>query len=219
MSLYDGILVDSSFSKQRLIEQGVENPIEVVRVGVDVEAYPFSERNNKAFSFLYIYRGDREELDLVLSCYREVKKKSNCKLLIHSKKNLLLTKESGVSVLSFKPKNFIKALNAADCLIDLNQKHKFGLCLKKAMSTGIPAISLACGSMAEIVNQPFNYQLQFDIVGDRKIFSYKDLVRIMDKAIGDCGSKGFNKLASEFIKTNFSKEFLRADIMKSMRKL
>lgn len=164
----DMLFVPSQHNKAIFKKEGVTIPIEVVNLGVDVEAFPKMIRpKRKKFTFLILGTLTiRKNVGAVLAAFIELfKDNPDVELIIK-------TTSGTIGHIAFPYKNIkiidryatpeetLELYNKADCFVFPSRGEGFGLPPLEAMATGLPTIFAANTGMLEYAHKDYNYPVK-----------------------------------------------------------
>lgn len=159
----DVFLVASSFTKQTLVENGMDpNKIFIAPYGVDLTEYPFKEKKVKekiTFAFVGNYT-QRKGIYYLLSAAKKLQDEGydfNVKMTGRSKLDVEELAKYGVKNLStyfmLSHKELIQMLHSSDVFVFPSLCEGFAFVIIEAMSTGLPVIATTRTAGRDIVKE------------------------------------------------------------------
>lgn len=159
--LSDYIVVASTFTKQSLINNGVdENKIHVIPYGVDLNKFPYKEKSflNK---MIFIYVGNvnkRKGINLLIDSWNSCKNQNGKELWIVGpiSESIRSEYQNQKEIIFFgkvEHNNLVSFLHQANVFVFPSYFDGFGLVILEAMAAGLPIIaSTNCGAPDLITN-------------------------------------------------------------------
>ena len=176
-NLVDILFVCSDASARMFREAAFDKPIIVIPLGVDIDNYPFIERDYKQVPFTFLHFTSqfmRKGTDLVLKAFRIVREQNpNIQLLVHCYKGVMTNnaindiettckeypgvifeRETNISQLHH---SVLDVYRDCHCLIAPSREEGWGMCITEAMATGMPVITTRSSAMREYFSDRFGW--------------------------------------------------------------
>jgi len=221
----DFVIVPSENSRRAIKWGGYPKTIYTCRLGIDVESFPFIERERtpEKFQFLWVGApGFRKGYDLMLKAWLQTfveKGINNVELIIKS--TVRSGNEYERDLPKFQAKIDVRKLSREELCKLYHKSHVFlfpsrgegqGLPPLEAMSTGLPVLGPAWSGMKDYMDKRHSYPIKYNLVD----MDYGCVTRMADIDIEDAGmimmkvyknypqalSKG--RKASKFVREHFS---------------
>lgn len=158
----DTVLVPSEFCKKVFEESGVERPIYVVPLGIDLEQYKYYDRP-KRDDFKFLITGkmdDRKNWRAVVKAFIQEFDEQDVKLIVKTRSGsgIKIDGDPRIQIISedYTGEEMADLYNSCDCFVYPSKGEGYGLPPREAMATGLPVIMTSYGPLIERVD-PFTY--------------------------------------------------------------
>jgi glycosyltransferase involved in cell wall biosynthesis len=180
----DGIIVPSNFVKKVLADSGVENRIEIIPHGVNINLFssdlkPMKVNTKKKFIFLNVGSGfPRKGIDVLIKAYTEEFSKDDavCLVLktfpnIHNKVSELIntfTKQNSPEIIhidrDISETELVSLHKRCNCFVTSTRGEGFGLPIAEAMLCKMPVIATNHGGHLDFCDEENSYLINFELV-------------------------------------------------------
>jgi len=219
INTYDKLIVNSIHTIEGLRETGVTIPISCVPSGIDTKFWSFQERKEidkvrflvcspstwkngrsnleKAYEAFISAFENREDVELVIKvCSGKIPDR------VLSHKNII-----GISE-EYSNERMRELFASVDCIIYPGKASRHGLTVKKAMSTGLPAVGCIFGNLNEVFSLDCNFSVGFHLC--KADLSHKQLAGVdLDQDFGLYASFSTDALSSVLEEVVSKKDELR----------
>lgn len=236
----DFVIVPSENSRRAVKWGGYPKTVYTCRLGIDVESFPFIEREKepKFFNFLWVGApGFRKGYDLMLKAWLKAfveKGVENVELRIKS--TVRSGNEYVKEVPRFQAKIDVRKLSREELCSMYQRSHVFlfpsrgegqGLPPLEAMATGLPVVAPPWSGMKDYMEAKHSYPVRYNVVD----IEYGCETRMVDVDIDDMAgvmtniyknypqalSKG--RKASKFVRENFSLDSMGERVLEIIKKI